>query len=106
DDVPDSRGRHVVRTADHGGEQSSIGWAQTAMADRGLAQVGGEEHHLDHAGGGGGAAGVKGAHPRVEIDHGEADFAGAALRVALRAVDARLPAGAAPVRWADRRWLA
>jgi hypothetical protein len=92
DDVSHPRRRAVVGAPDHRAEQVAVGPVQAAVAYRTLAQVRGEQHHLDRARHRRSAPAVEVIAPAVGVDDREPDVAGAMLRVLPRAVDVGAPA--------------
>ena len=97
DDRGDADAGRVVGDADHRFEQRPLAIAEAPPADLGLAQVGGEQHRLDRAGGGCGSPTVERAQAGAPSGDREADVAEPRAGVAARAGDRRFPG---PVRGA------
>src|SRR5215213_10847699 len=89
-DVAHLRGRGVVGTADHRPEQRALGGTQAAPAHLRPAQVGHEQHRLDHARRWHRAFDVDAAQPPFSAD-AERDLTGARLGVPAWFADVRPP---------------
>ena len=91
DEADHPRGGGVVRPLDHRPEQVALPLLEVAAADIRAAEVGDEQHRLQHARRRRDGAGVITVQPAGLVHHRERDRPGARLRVALRGCHARLP---------------